>query len=104
MAAKRFNQQMLRDFPILELQADELCTFVGSKRRTIWLFAIIEVSSRLWAGGRLGRRSYRHAKAVVNDVILRGRLVGVPLIATDGFEYYFGVILRLVAPRASTVK
>jgi IS1 family transposase len=89
---------MLRDFPILELQADELLTFVGSKRRTIWLFAIIEVSSRLWAGSRLGRRSYRHAKAVVNDVILRGRLVGVPLIATDGFEYYFGVILRLVGP------
>jgi IS1 family transposase len=98
MAAKRFNRQMLRDFPILELQADELCTFVGSKRRTIWLFAIIEVSSRLWAGSRLGRRSYRHAKAVLNDVILRGRLVGVPLIATDGFEYYFGVILRLVGP------
>jgi hypothetical protein len=56
------------------------------------------VSSRLWAGSLLGRRSYRHAKAVLNDVILRGRLVGVPLIATDGFEYYFGVILRLVGP------
>src|SRR5713101_5325626 len=98
MAAKRFNQQMLKDFPILELRADELFTFVASKRRTIWLFAIIEVSSRLWAGSRLGRRSYRHAKAVLNDVILRGRLVGVPLIATDGFEYYCGAILRLVGP------
>ena len=32
--------------------------------------------------------------AVISDVILRGRLVGVPLIATDGFEYYFGVIAR----------
>src|SRR6266851_5903594 len=98
MAATRFNRQMLRDFPILELQADELCTFVGRRRRTIWLFAIIEVSSRLWAGSCLRRRSYRHAKAVLNDVILRGRLVAVPLIVTDGFEYYFGVILRLVGP------
>ena len=26
-AAKRFNQRMLRDFEIIELQADELCTF-----------------------------------------------------------------------------
>jgi hypothetical protein len=96
IAAERFNRHTLTDFPILELQADELCTFVGSRRRPIWLFAIIEVSSRLWAGSRLGRRSYRNTKAVFDDVILRGRLVGVPLIATDGFEYYVGVIERLV--------
>src|SRR4029453_5298005 len=41
-AAERFNRHILRDFPIVELQADELFTFVGSKRQTIWLFAIIE--------------------------------------------------------------
>ena len=93
-AAARFNQRMLRDFDILELQADELCTFIGSKSRTIWLFATIEVWSRLWASSVLGRRSYRNTKAVINDVLLRGRLVGSPLIATDGFEYYFGVIAR----------
>ena len=61
----------------------------------MWLFATIEVCSRLWAGSVLGRRAYRNTKAVINDVILRGRLVGSPLIATDGFEYYFGVIARL---------
>ena len=86
---------MLRDFDVIELQADELCTFIGSKRRTLWLFATIEVCSRLWAGSVLGRRSSRNAKAVINDVILRGRVVGFPLIATDGFEYYFGAIVRL---------
>ena len=68
--------------------------FIGRKRSTVWLFATIEVCSRLWAGSVLGRRSYRNTKAVISDVILRGRLVGVPLIATDGFEYYFGVIAR----------
>ena len=93
-AAARFNQQMLRDFDILELQADELCTFIGSKSRTIWLFATIEVWSRLWASSVLGRRSYRNTKAVINEVLLRGRLVGSLLIATDGFEYYVGVIAR----------
>jgi hypothetical protein len=35
-------------------------------------------------------------KAAINDVILRGRLVGCPLIATDGFEYYVGVMGRLL--------
>ena len=96
-AAERFNRQMLRDFEIVELQADELYTFIGSKSRPTWLFAAIEVSSRLWAGSLLGRRSYRNTKAVLNDVILRGRLVGFPLIVTDGFEYYFAVIRRLMS-------
>ena len=46
-AAARFNQLMLRDFDIRELQADELCTFIGGKSRPVWLFATIEVASRL---------------------------------------------------------
>ncbi len=95
-AAERFNQQMLRDFEIVELQADELYTFIGSKSRPMWVFATIEVCSRLWASSLVGHRSYRSTKAVLNDVILRGRLVGFPLIATDGFEYYFSVIVRLI--------
>ena len=86
---------MLRDFEIIELQADELCTFIGTKSRAPWLCAAIEVCSRLWAGSVLGRRASRNATAVLNDVILRGRVVGFPLIATDGFEYYGGVIARL---------
>ena len=62
-AAKHFNQRMLRDFDIMELQADELRTFIGNKRNTLWLFATIEVGSRLWAGSVLGRRSYRNTTA-----------------------------------------
>ena len=95
-AAACFNHRLLRDFDVIELQADELCTFIGSKRRTLWLFATIEVCSRLWAGSVLGRRSHRNTKAAINDVILRGRRVGCPLIATDGVEYYVGVIVRLL--------
>ena len=94
-AAKRFNQRMLRDFDILELQADELCTFIGNKSKTLWLFATIEVCSRLWAGSVLGRRSDRNARSVINDVVRQGRVVGVPLIATDGFEYYLGAVVGL---------
>ena len=30
-AAERFNDRMLRDFDLIELQADELCTFIGDK-------------------------------------------------------------------------
>ena len=86
---------MVRGFDLMELQADELCTFIGSKSNIVWLFATIEVSSRLWAGSVLGRRSHQNAKAVINDVIRRGRVVGCPLIATDGFDYYLGAVARL---------
>ena len=88
-------QRLLRDFAIIELQADELCTFIGNKSSATWWCAAIEVCSRLWAGSVLGRRSSRNATAVLNDVILRGRVVGCPLIAPDGFEYSVGVIARL---------
>ena len=98
IAAERFNRRTLQDFEIVELQADELYTFIDSKSRPTWLFATIEVCSRLWASCLVGRRSYRNTKAVLNDVILRGRLVGLPLITTDGFEYYFGAIVRLLGP------
>ena len=94
-AAKRVNQRMLRDVEIIELPADERCTFIGTKSSAPWLCAAIEVCSRLWAGSVLGRRSSRNATAVLTDVILRGRVVGFPLIATEGFEYYGGVIARL---------
>ena len=54
-AAKRFNDGMLSDFDLIELQADELCTFIGNKSQIFWLLATIEVSSRLWAGSVLAR-------------------------------------------------
>ena len=94
-AAKRVNQRMLRDFEIIELPAEERCTVIGTKSRAPWLCAAIAVCSRLWAGRVLGRRASRNATAVLNDVILRGRVVGFPLIATEGFEYDVGVIERL---------
>ena len=95
-ALKLQHNRMLRGFDLIELQADELCTFVGNKNKTVWLFATIEVSSCLWAGSVLGRRSDQNARAVINDVVRRGRVVGCPLIATDGFEYYLGAVGDLV--------
>ena len=71
---------------------------LGNKNKTVWLFATLEVSSRLWAGCVLGRRSDHNARAVINDVVRRGRVVGCPLIATDGFEYYLGAVGDLVGP------
>ena len=45
-----------RRFEIKELQADELCSFVGNKTNVSWVFSIIEVTSRLWPTSVIGRR------------------------------------------------
>ena len=34
-AARRFNCRMVHNFDLIELQADELCTFIGNKRNTL---------------------------------------------------------------------
>ena len=99
-AAKRFNDQKLNKFEIKELQADELCTFVGGKANTTWLFTIIEVWSRLWAGSTVGRRSYRNTEATFNDVIFRGRLVRPILVTSDGFDFYETVVRKLLGVAA----
>ena len=40
--AVRFNDRMLRGFVIHELQADEIRTFVGAKKRVIWVLTTLE--------------------------------------------------------------
>lgn len=63
-AAEKFNERNLRGFEIKELQADELYTFVRGKKHATWLFAIVEVWSRLWPSSVLGRRSYRNTETL----------------------------------------
>ena len=40
---ERFNNRMLKGFVIRELQADEIRTFVGAKKRVIWVLTTLEV-------------------------------------------------------------
>jgi hypothetical protein len=41
---------------VVELQADEIKTIIGSKEAPIWIFAVIEVWSRLWPSTVVGKR------------------------------------------------
>ena len=49
-AAKAFNEHMTSDYGLSEIQANEIRTFSGGKNQTIWVFASMIVSSRLWNG------------------------------------------------------
>ena len=55
----------------------------------------MEVCSRFLVSTVVGRRSYRNTPTLLNDTLARGIIVGIPLIATDGFKFYAQVVGQL---------
>ena len=94
--AERFNAQMLKGFVIHELQADEIRTVVGAKKRVIWVLTTLEVWSRLWVCAVVGRRNFRNIKRVILNTLQRGRFEHRFLFTTDGFEMYEWAAKRLL--------
>ena len=97
---RRFNHRRIAGFAVEELQADEIRSFVGVKTRPTWIFAAIEVWSRLWPSTVIGRRSYRNTLALLRDVADRMDFERLPLIVTDGFDFYEKVVRRVFGPAA----
>ena len=91
----RFNDQKIDRVAISELQADEIRTFIRGKEQPIWIFAAIEVWSRLWPSTVVGRRGYRNTLTLFRDISSRSNLEHIPLIATDGFAFYAKVVRRV---------
>jgi transposase-like protein len=95
---RRFNDEKTTGFRASELQADEIRTIIQGKQQPTWIFAIIEVWSRLWTSTVVGRRSYHNALALFRDVAERTKHENIPLITTDGFEFYERVIWQVFGP------
>jgi len=95
-----FNQRRTTGFGVEELQADEIRSFAGGKTRLTWIFVAIEVWSRLWPSTVVGRRSYRNTLALLRDVANRMDWERLPLIVTDGFDFYDKVVRRVFGPAA----
>jgi transposase-like protein/IS1 family transposase len=93
-----FNDRKIRRLSLAELQADEMRTIVGGKEQSIWIFVVMEVWSRLWPSTIVGGRSYRNTLALFRDVSQRMNFNQIPLITTDGFEFYKKVIWRVFGP------
>ncbi len=94
-AAERFNDFRLSKYVLTELQADEIRTFIQRKQHQTWIFASMEVWSRLWVSTVVGRRSYANTKRLLNDTVSRSTFTELPLITTDGFKYYARVIRQI---------
>ena len=95
---RRFNHRRIAGFAAEELQADEIRTFAGNKKTPSWVFVTIEVWSRLWPSTVTGRRSYRNTHALFRDLSRRMNFGRLPLLVTDGFEFYQKVIRRFFGP------
>ncbi len=91
----RFNDQEMTGLHVEELQADEIRTIVSAKQQPLWVFAAIDVWSRLWPATVVGRRSYRNTPALLRDVAKHMNPVCFPLTATDGFGFYEKVVRRV---------
>ena len=95
-SCRRFNTSRITKIEIRELQADEIRTMVGGNGRPpVWIFAAIEVWSRLWSATVVGRRSYRNTLTLFRELCARSAGNHLPLIATDGFRFYRQVVRRL---------
>src|SRR5262249_27033970 len=95
---RRFNNRKIKNLSGAELQADEIRTIVGSKQQSIWVFAVIDVWSRLWPSTIIGKRSYRNTLELFRDLSRRMSLETIPLITTDGFGFYERVVGRVFGP------
>jgi IS1 family transposase len=92
---RRFNDRKIKGLSVVELQADEIKTIVGNKEQPMWIFAVIEVWSRLWPSTVVGKRSYQNTLALFRNVSSRMTLEQIPLIVTDGFGFYEKVVSRV---------
>ena len=86
--ARLFNKAKTPGYVLRELQLDEIRDFLWSKKRPTWIFAAIEVWSRLWPATVLGSRTLKNTKRLVRAVFQGSRPFDFPLITTDGFKYY----------------
>ena len=95
-SCRRFNDKNLVGYELSELQADEIRTFVGGKQDVVWIFAGIEVGTRLWPSTVVGRRSYQNTLGLFRDMFNRSESIENPLIVTDGFEFYGRAVSEVI--------
>jgi IS1 family transposase len=86
--ARKFNAAKLPSYALEELQLDELSTFLGNRKQKTWVFASIEVSSRLWPATLVGPRAWRNTKTFVRSIADSSEWTPSPLIRSDGMKVY----------------
>jgi IS1 family transposase len=95
-AAGKFNDHKLKGVELIELQANEIRTFAGTKKKPMWIFEAIEVWSRLWISKVVGNRNYRNIKTLLIQVIEACRILNPFIFTTDGLDPYSWATKRIL--------
>ncbi len=93
----KFNCNKSKVMDIRELQADEIRTITGGKKTPVWIFAAMDIWSRYWPATVVGTRSFENTKKLFRAVSKQTNPQNVPLIMTDGFEFYKSASRRCFA-------
>ena len=94
--AEEFNKNRIKNYEIIELQADEIRTLVQNKKTPIWIFTTLEVWSRLWVSHIVGKRNYKNVKSIINETCAKGRFNKPFLFTTDGYEPYGWAVKKIL--------
>jgi len=99
-AATTFSDLHIRNLSPVELQADELKTFAGSRKNTKWVHTSMSVWSRLWATLHVGQRRLRDVEVHYRDLRSRVSMFHEPpLFVTDAFKYNEQVVKKVFGNR-----
>jgi IS1 family transposase len=83
---------------LLFVQMDELWSFLGKKKRQMWVFAGLDVDSRFWINFQLGSRTNHNAKKLVIGIKswLKASKDTVLKITTDKLAAYKNAIASVL--------
>src|SRR5581483_11529585 len=104
----RVHDALVRGVRANVIQADELWTFVGKKRRNVtfsddpvqvgdqYVYLAMDSVSKLIISYRIGKRNLANTTAFIRD--LRHRVVGKPQLSTDGLQFYRNAVEAAFGP------
>jgi transposase-like protein/IS1 family transposase len=102
------SEQMIRNVPVSEVQADEIWSFIGKKEKRVqdgddptfgdsYTFVAIEPNTKLVLAWHLGRRTARDTEAFTEKI--NEAAAGNFQITTDGFRPYVDAVHMILGTR-----
>ncbi len=82
------EQLVLQPQVLQHVQVDELFVRRQSRRRFVYLFSALCVSTRLWLGGLVSAKRSKHATRTMAQMVRQAAFGGPLLVVCDGFRYY----------------
>lgn len=100
--ARKFHDATTRVEEAVEVQLDELSCGGSGAAKAAWAFSAIEVSSRLWTGLLVSKRTLRATKQLVREVKdTMGEVSEWTLFTSDCFKYYCPAMSSIFADEAA---